>query len=309
MIAIDAMGGDFAPRAAVFGAYRAAKAGIPVMLFGQQALITDLLLQCDTQWHRFSIEIVHCTESIGMTEEPSRSIIRKKDSSIVRAMEYLAQQKVSAFVSAGHSGAILTAAVLILKRIDGIMRPALSAFLPTPHGPSLCLDLGANTDCKPEYLRQFALMGSIFLQKEKEIAQPRVALLSNGAERFKGSQLVKQAYQLLEDASLHFVGNLEPKELFNGYADVIVMDGFVGNVVLKTIQGSAGAMKQWIRTEFTRSWVTKLLGLITQPIFKRLGEPLVFVYQQHTSLTGIDSIGRHAMCLHKPPAPLTNFSR
>lgn len=288
MIAIDAMGGDFSPQVAVFGAYRAAKKGIPVMLFGQQALIADLLTQCNAQWRQFPIEIVHCTESIGMSEEPSRSIIRKKDASIVRAMEYLAQQKVSAFVSAGHSGAILTAAVLILKRTDGIMRPALSAFIPTPNGPVFCLDLGANTDCKPEYLRQFALMGSLFLQKEKGIAQPRVALLSNGAERFKGSQVVKQAYGLLENAPVHFVGNLEPKELFNGYADVIVTDGFIGNVVLKTVQGSAQAMRQWIVQEFNRSWATKALGFLTKPIFKRLEKTIDYTQYGGALLLGVN---------------------
>lgn len=287
MIAVDAMGGDYAPYIAVKGAYNAAKKGIPVALYGQQPLIVSLLTSFDAKWQRLSIKIVHCTESIAMSEEPSRSVIAKKDSSIVRAMQAVAQQEASAFVSAGHSGAVLVSAIFLLGKTEGVLRPALATFLPTNMGQLLCLDLGANTDCKPEYLKQFAIMGYLYSQLIKGIDRPRVALLSNGSERYKGSQLVKEAYVMLEHERINFHGNIEAKEVFDGYIDVLVCDGFSGNILLKAVQGSAHAIKNWLRKEYESSWFGKIVGFLSISILKKIQNKIDYKQYGGAFLLGV----------------------
>lgn len=289
MIAVDAMGGDFAPHSIVQGSYRAALKGISVALYGQENLIIHALNQLDTNWAQLPIKVVDCSEIIGMAEEPTRGIIKKKDSSLVCALQAVKDKKAKAVVSAGNSGAALVGGMLYLGKLDGISRPAIGAFLPTKNGSTFVIDLGANTDCKPEFLKQFAFMGAAFVTLVKNIAVPRVGLLSNGTEQYKGSMAVKQAYGLLEQSGLNFIGNIEARDLFNDYADVIVCDGFVGNVTLKTIQGTANFINELMGREFRSSLFTKILGFISQPIFKRLKKNIDYNRQGGALLLGVNA--------------------
>ncbi|HSW73628.1 MAG TPA: phosphate acyltransferase PlsX [Candidatus Limnocylindria bacterium] len=270
MIALDAMGGDFAPAVTVQGAVNAAKRGIHVGLFGDEATLEVLLNRIDTQWSKLPLTIVNCTQIIGMGDEPGRSVLAKKDSSLVRAVQATADGTASAVVSAGNSGAALIAGTLIIGRIEGIMRPALGNFLPTLHGSVFCLDLGANTECRPEYLDQFALMGVLYVRAKSGIKEPRVALLSNGSEPYKGSMVVKQAYTMLDRGPLQFVGNVEARDIFDDRTDVLVCDGFTGNIMLKAIQGTVHAATGWIRQEGERNWLRRLALLASSPLLKSL---------------------------------------
>lgn len=268
MIAVDAMGGDYAPNVVLAGALKAAQSGIPILLCGNIDQMEPILTHLCPSWRALPISCEPCTQVIDMAEEPSRAVVRKKDASLVRAAQAVKEGRASALVSAGNSGAVLVAGALIIGRVPGVLRPALGNMIPTPHGGVYCLDLGANTDCKPTYLAQFALLGSVYLQEAYGIAKPRVALLSNGHEPYKGSEAVKETYALLEEQKhIHFVGNLEARDMFDGAVDVLVMDGFVGNVLLKGIQGTVRALFGWIKQEATRSWWRRLLGFCVKPLF------------------------------------------
>lgn len=275
MIAVDAMGGDYAPHAIVYGAFNAARRGISVSLFGDESQITHILEQLAHQykldtWQSLPIQIVHTSQKITMHDEPSRAVLHKKDSSLVKAMQAVADGRASAVISAGNSGAALVAGTLILGRVDGVLRPAIGDFLPTQSGSVFCMDLGANTDCKPEYLEQFAIMGHAYVGLMKGIENPRIALLSNGAEAYKGSLVVKQSYELLKNSGLNFVGNVESREMFQDHADVIVCDGFVGNVLLKGIQGTTRAMIDWINQERATHWWYSLGLWLSKGLFRSL---------------------------------------
>jgi len=271
MIAVDAMGGDYAPYVVIEGALRAAQRGIPVYLFGDKKKIYTHLDSLYKKWRTLPISIEPCTQIIGMEEEATRSVVRKKDASLVRAAQSVKDGRTSALVSAGNSGAVLVASTLIIGRVEGVIRPALGNFVPTHNGSIFCLDLGANTDCKAEYLEQFAYMGHIYVQLIKKIAAPRVALLSNGHEPYKGSVEVKATYELLQNnKDLNFVGNIEARDMFDGRVDILVTDGFVGNVLLKGIQGTIGVLFAWVRTESQTSWWKKLCGFFAKTLFKSI---------------------------------------
>ena len=274
MIAVDAMGGDFAPKVAVQGAFNAVKnssGSIAVTLFGYQDVIEQILTDCDKNWAKLPISVVDCTAVVGMGDEPTKDLFRKKDSSLFKALYATADDTAQAVVSAGNSGAALVGGIMILGRIAGLLRPALGTFLPTKKNPIFVIDVGANTDCKPEHLRQFALMGSLFVQQTASCQSPRVALLANGEEPYKGNQAVKAAYDLLENTpSLNFIGNLESRALFNGLADVVVCDGFVGNILLKSIQGTGQAIFDWIKQAYAKSWYSFLIGYLSKPLMKPL---------------------------------------
>lgn len=278
MIALDAMGGDYAPQVAVLGAINAAKKGIPVCLFGDQEQL-KILLDCNySQWQNLPLSIQHCSEIIRMEDEPSRSVLKKQDASLVRAVKSVAQGMCQAVVSAGNSGAAMVAGTLILERMDGVMRPALAAFLPTKKGEVLCLDLGANSDCKPEYLYQFAYLGHAYACVMKNIVRPRIALLSNGAESTKGSLAVKEAHKKLLQSSLNFVGNLEARYVLEGDIDVLVCDGFAGNVLLKGMQGTARTVADLIVEEGKKTWWKRLCLLAALPLLRAVKTR--FDYQQ-----------------------------
>ncbi|MEX0940596.1 MAG: phosphate acyltransferase PlsX [Candidatus Babeliales bacterium] len=269
LIAIDAMGGDFAPSAVIEGALRAAKKGIAVALYGDQNRLIEVLNFYAANWEDLPIFVHHCTQVINMADEPGRSV-RKTDSSLMRAIEAVAEGKADAIVSAGNSGAALVAGMLKIGRIPGILRPAIGGFLPTHNDSVFCLDLGANVDCKPEYLHQFALMGDAYVRLVKNIEKPRIGLLSNGTESSKGTKLIQQVHELLSQSSMHFIGNCEPNDIFSGVADVVVCEGFSGNIMLKAIESTVQVITQWLKDEGNRSLLGMCAGILGAPVFKRL---------------------------------------
>jgi glycerol-3-phosphate acyltransferase PlsX len=242
------MGGDQAPAAPVQGAIAAAREyGLTIDLVGPADV-----LRAELKRHRgrgLPIEVVHAPEVIGMAESPAVAVRQKRRSSLVIGIELVARRRADAFVSAGNSGAVMAAALLGLQRIRGVARPALGAVMPTARGHCLILDVGANSDCRPEHLAQFALMGADYAERVMGIGQPAVGLLSIGEEASKGNQLVREAHPLIAELPLRFIGNVEGKDIPLGNADVIVTDGFTGNVVLKFAEGTPRALAQIVRDE------------------------------------------------------------
>ena len=236
MIALDAMGGDFAPHSNVQGALSAARKGVQIVLFGDAEIIERELTALDPAWRSLGLFIEHTTEEIAMDEEPAAAVRKKTNSSLVRAVRSVKEGRCSAVVSAGSSGALMIASLFILGRKEGIERPAIAGLLPTAKGFVVGLDLGANTECKPQNLYQFAHLGAEFSRDQFHIDQPRVGLLSNGHEDAKGSLLTKETFGLLKQSALNFIGNVEPHNIFAGDVDVFVTDGFSGNVLLKTTE-------------------------------------------------------------------------
>lgn len=242
-IVVDAMGGDNAPSAIIEGVRAAIDLGIPVELVGDPAKIENV----------DDITLHAALEVIGMADEPGRAVRTMKDSSIVRAAERVRDGHAGAMVSAGNTGAVAAAALLRMKRLKGVNRPAIATTLPVPgRAPKILLDSGAMADCQPEWLHQFAQMGSAFAQVRYEVKEPRVGLVSIGEEREKGNQLVKATHQLLaDDSSLNFIGNVEGNDVLSGDVDVVVADGFTGNVILKTIEGTIKFLVDQIVTALT----------------------------------------------------------
>ncbi|MBM3886525.1 phosphate acyltransferase PlsX [Candidatus Dependentiae bacterium] len=237
MIAIDIMGGDFAPRVVLEGAVQAAREGCEVCLFGPENDAITWLNEHVSDWKQLPISFVQAAEVIGMADEPVSAVRKKQDSSLVKAIANLAQDKVDAVVSAGNSGALMVASVFILGRQDGVERPAIAGLFPATDGSFVVgLDLGANTDCKPHHLVQFAQLGVDYAKRMLNKENPRLALLANGEEDVKGSLLTKEVFQLLKQASFNFIGNREPHDVLSGSIDVFVCDGFTGNIFLKTYE-------------------------------------------------------------------------
>jgi glycerol-3-phosphate acyltransferase PlsX len=267
-IALDAMGGDNAPREVVRGAAMAVRQlGVRVALVGRRDDIERELaaLPADSGDARASLEIVDASQVVAMDEHPAQAVRAKKDSSVVVACRLVADGRARAAVSAGNSGAVLAAALFAVKRIRGIARPAIGTNLPTHSGSCFVLDVGANTDCRPEWLAQFALMGSVYAQTMMGVTSPSVALLSNGEEEGKGSELVKAAMPLLRAAPVRFIGNVEGKDIFGGAADVVVTDGFTGNIALKMAEGVAEFLFTSISTQARASLTGKIGGLLLKP--------------------------------------------
>ena len=235
-IALDAMGGDRAPQEIIKGGVLAAKDNeIEVVFVGPENVVLEELNKYDLAG--CGVSIANATEVIDMGDPPVWAIKNKRDSSIVVGIDLLKSGEIAAFVSAGNTGAVVTAATLTLGKRKGVSRPALGAVFPFPAGPILCLDIGANCECKPELLVQFAHMGSIYMEKLFKIPDPRIGLLSNGEEETKGSPSVQKAHKLLKKAKVNFIGNVEGRDLSRGVADVLVTDGFTGNVLLKMGEG------------------------------------------------------------------------
>jgi glycerol-3-phosphate acyltransferase PlsX len=228
-IAVDAMGGDNAPKEIVAGARLAVEElGLPVVLVGQPEAIGDA----------GGLEVIPASEVIGMRDDPAQGVRRKKDSSLVRAAEAVRDGKAAAMVSAGNTGATMGAALLRMGRLKGVQRPAIATPIPIPgQTPTVLLDAGANTECTPTYLLQFAQMGAAFATARYGMREPKIGLLSIGEEESKGTTLVKETHALLADSGLRFVGNVEGRDLMSDAADVVVTDGFTGNVALKTLEG------------------------------------------------------------------------
>jgi phosphate acyltransferase len=239
LIAVDADGGDYAPREIVKGAVEAARElDIEIALVGRKVIL-EMLVRRYSKKGRLSI--IESSQIIDYSESPVQAIHNKPDSSIVVGTNLLKQKKADAFVSAGNTGACLAAGFMILERIEGIKRPALCGIIHVlPTNPVLLIDAGANVDCQPNFLVQFAQLGTVFAKGFLRIDRPRVALLNNGAEELKGNQLIKESYQLLKNTpNINFIGNIEGQDILRGKTDVIVTDGFSGNIVLKTMEGFA----------------------------------------------------------------------
>jgi glycerol-3-phosphate acyltransferase PlsX len=258
-VAVDALGGDRAPDEVILGARDAAADGISVTLYGPAGL--------DTR----GLPLVGTTEVIEMAEKPAEAVRSKPDSSLVASVRAVAAGDADAVVSAGNTGAMLAAGLLHLRRLPGVMRPAIAVPLPSRNGPSVLLDAGANADARPEHLFQFGHMGAVFSSELLEVSQPEVRLLSIGEEDEKGSQLVLEAHRLMRaDGSLRFTGNAESRDLLRGAADVIVTDGFTGNIVLKLLEGTIRELLTDLQAEIMATATGKLGGLLIRPAADRL---------------------------------------
>jgi phosphate acyltransferase len=257
-VAVDAMGSDRGARAVIEGAQQAAADGVQPVIFGSAELDTGGLPHVPT------------TQVVGMDEKPADAFRTKEDSSLVRAVKAVAEGDADAVVSPGNTGAMLAAGLVLLRRVPGVRRPAIAVPIPSRQGPSILIDAGANADCRAEHLLQFATMGAVFAEEILGIARPRVRLLSIGEEREKGNQLTLEAHDLLAASDLDFRGNAEGRDILEGAADVLVTDGFTGNVALKSVEGSIRTLLQLLREEITASTSGTLGGFLIKPAARRL---------------------------------------
>jgi glycerol-3-phosphate acyltransferase PlsX len=258
-IAVDALGGDRAPGEVVAGAIEAAADGIDVVLFGPADLDTG------------GLELTIASDRIDMADKPAEAVRAKPDSSLVAAVRAVGDGSADAVVSAGNTGAMLAAGLRHMRRVPGVMRPAIAVALPTRTGVSVLIDAGANADNRPEHLLQFAYMGSVFAEEILGIEKPRICLLSNGEEPEKGNQLTLEAHELLRNAEgIDFAGNAEGREMLDGTIDVFVTDGFTGNMTLKVLEGAAEQLLGALREEITATVRGKLGGLLIRPAARRL---------------------------------------
>ena len=286
-IYLDAMGGDNAPACTVAGAIEAlrADAGLKITLAGDETQIMPLLTDCGDVRDRLIVE--HTPEVITNHDAPVLAVRRMKDSAVVRGMLAVRDGAADGFVSAGSTGAVLAGGMFRLGRIEGIDRPALAPLLPNGKDFFLLIDCGANVDCKPEYLQQFAIMGDAYMRCVRGMQQPRVGLLNIGAESEKGDQLRKETYPLLEKAPVRFVGNVEGRDVTNDVADVIVADGFSGNLILKFMEGVAGTLFGMIKTEMMGSLRCKIGALLAKPAFRRIKKRMDYTEVGGAPLLGV----------------------
>jgi phosphate acyltransferase len=274
-IAVDAMGGDHAPQCAVEGAVRAAvEDGASILLVGDRRRIESELLRLGqaTGWKagRGRIDIVHAEEVVGMDEPAITPIRRKRRSSIRLCAELVREGKAQALVTAGNTGAAMISAKMVIGTVAGVDRPALAAVLPNANGRTVLLDVGANVDTKPVHLREFAVMGHFYAQEVIGTLSPRIGLMSIGEEEGKGNDATREVFKVLKNTGLNFVGNVEGRDVFNGAVDVIVCDGFVGNVILKSAESLAELVGRMLREELTRNVRTKAGYLLAKSAFDRL---------------------------------------
>ena len=289
-LALDAMGGDYAPASEVAGAVEAARSyGLEVMLVGRRSALTAELSKHQTKG--LNLDLVDAETVIDMHEpDPARAVRQKTDSSLVRSMKLVREGAAQACVSAGNTGVVLAAALFELGRIPGVERPAIAIVLPTVGGRVLLIDIGANVDCKPEYLAQFGLMGAVYLEHVFGTREPRVALLSIGEEACKGNQQVLMATRLMQRMPINFVGNVEGKDVFAGTVDVVVCDGFVGNVVLKLTEGVASTIGVMLRQELTESPIRKLLSAPLRGAFHSLRRRMDYAEYGGAQLLGVNGV-------------------
>jgi len=299
VVAVDAMGGDNSPRHEVDGAVKAARRWqIPVVLVGQSEIVAEELAKHDTQG--LDIRIEHASEVVGMQDSASDAVRKKKDSSIRVSFNLLKEGRANAVVSTGNSGATMAAGMFVLKRIPGIDRPAIATLVPNLEDQTLVLDVGGNVDCKPPHLVQFALMGSVYVAQMLGKATPRIGLLSNGSEESKGNELTREANQILKRTSLNYVGYTEGRDIYNANVDVVVCDGFVGNVVLKVSEGLAEAIGAILREEFSSRFLSKLGYLLARPALKAFKKKVDYAEYGGAPLLGVQGT---AMICHGSSNP------
>ncbi|NCC53266.1 MAG: phosphate acyltransferase PlsX [Spartobacteria bacterium] len=278
-IAVDAMGGDYAPGEIVSGVMEALQAWPSISalyLVGQEEAIRESL---KGRTLPDNLIIVNATEIVGMDEAPAAAIRRKKDSSISRAVELVKKGDADAVFSAGNTGAAVAATTVKLRTLEGVIRPAIATIIPTQYKPFILIDAGATIDCPADLLFQFGVMGSVYSKEILGVPAPRVGLLSIGEEQAKGNEATKKAFQLLENSSLNFIGNVESRDIFAGKTDVVVCDGFVGNIVLKTSESVARVLGRWIKEELTSNPLRMLGAMLCRGglrTIKERGDPAVY---------------------------------
>jgi glycerol-3-phosphate acyltransferase PlsX len=289
-IAIDAMGGDSAPMVNVLGAIAAAQEApdIEIILVGKEDLLNECFARASISEH--SISAVHAPQAIEPHEKPSDAFRKKKDSSIAKGIQLLKEGQADAFVSAGNTGAVVAFSIFTLGRLEGVSRPALASFFPTPTGCTLALDVGATSDTKVINLVQFALMGSIYYEKIMGKSNPTIGLLSIGEERTKGKDLTHEAFKALEKSTLNFIGNVEGNDILRGKTDVVVMDGFAGNAMLKFGESIVHLLGDAIRNAVKSQLRYKIGGILLRPAMKSVFDQLNYEEHGGAVLLGVNGV-------------------
>lgn len=286
-IAVDAIGGDYAPQEIIKGAIEAQRdSEVKILLVGPQKLLREQIAGYGADF----LEIVDAPEVIEMGEKAAQAVRAKEHSSPMVAAKLCREQRAGGFVSAGNTGAVMAAALLTWGRIPGVKRPAIAIVIPTPSGPVLLLDAGANADCKPENLLQFAQMGSAYARKILNIDNPSVGLLNVGEEESKGSELYQQAHQLLKASSLHFLGNIEGRDIVRAKVNVVVCDGFTGNIILKLLEGTTEVFFSEIKNKIKESFLTRMAGAVLAPGLSDLKKKLDYEEYGGAPLLGLNGV-------------------
>lgn len=287
-VAVDAMGGDFGPKVTVEGAIKASQElDIEILLVGSETRVRREFDRLDSS--NANVTIVNASEEISMSEG-ILSFRKKKKSSIRIGAQLLKEKKADAFVSTGNTAAIVYISNKVLGALKGVERPALSLLVPTLSGPTLLIDVGANVNCQPHHLEQFAVMGRIFMESILGLKEPRIALMSVGEERTKGNDLTKEVYALLMESSMNFIGNVEGKDIYSGKADVIVSDGFTGNIALKVSEGVVDTMFNMARTEIMKNLFAKIGFLLMKRNLKKLYKKVDYSEYGGAQLLGINGV-------------------
>ncbi len=288
-IAVDAMGGDYAPEAIVEGAVQAAEEyGFTIILVGQEDRVRQELAKYKTD--HLSIEVRHAPDIVEMHDLPSVALRRKKESSLHKAIYMTKHDEADAAVSAGNTGAGMAIAKVACRMLEGVERPALATVIPNINGYMVLIDVGANVDCKPMHLLQFAVMGHVYAQAVVGIQNPRIGLLSVGEEDSKGNTLTKEVFEPLSQSTLNFIGNAEGRDVFNGRVDVIVCDGFIGNIVLKVSESLAKTMGLFMKDAFSKNWRTKLGYLLVKPGIEEMKARMDYEEYGGAPLLGINGV-------------------
>lgn len=290
-IALDVFGSDFAPDPEIAGAIAAIKEELcsEVILVGDEEIISKELEKYFYDSARIKIE--HAKDRIGMGDEAAGSVRSKRDSSMVRCIALQKEGKVNASVSAGNTGAMMSASLLTLGRMKNVLRPAIAGVFPTQKEQEIILDIGANVDCSAEHLLQFAIMGSKYYQYFFQVEAPRISLLNIGEESVKGNVMSKEAHRLLaESKAINFIGNIEGKDILTGITDVVVCDGFVGNVILKTIEGTGVSIFHFLKEQMNKDWISKLGALLSYPAYSYIKKKLDHTEYGGALLVGLNGI-------------------
>ncbi|OPJ56929.1 phosphate acyltransferase PlsX [Alkalithermobacter paradoxus] len=286
-IVVDGMGGDNAPNSTVEGIVSAIKEfNVDIIVTGDKEILEKNFSKYD--FDRSKLEIIHTSEVIMNEDKPVKAIRGKKDSSMVVALNLVKEGKADAIVSAGNTGALLAGGLFVLGRIEGIDRPALCSYMPTKKGMSILLDAGANSDCKPRNLVEFGFMGSIYANKVLDIDNPKVAIVNVGSEEGKGNDLTKKSYEILKGSQINFIGNVEARDIPYGYTDVILCDGFTGNVILKLTEGVAMSIFSMLKETFLSSFKTKIGAALLKNDLVRMKSSLDYAEYGGAPLLGVN---------------------